>query len=130
MKGGEEQVRVRLDGLMSEAQVEIVSDHVHGQLIGQAGDLDRLDQYPDPARPSRRSPPSADLRPGSSTGRSWCRTPTLSPDSPKWDAQMGRACRQGTATPRSIGSPPRDSPRGVWELCELRSRRTGMVLRG
>lgn len=33
---------------MSEAQIEIVGDHVLGQLIGQAGDLDSLDRYPDP----------------------------------------------------------------------------------
>jgi hypothetical protein len=46
-------VRVRLDGLMSESQVEIVSGIIFGQLIGQAGDLDRLNQYRDPKKAIR-----------------------------------------------------------------------------
>jgi hypothetical protein len=46
-------VRVRLDGLMSEGQIEIVSEIVFGQLIGQAGDLDRLNQYRDPKKAIR-----------------------------------------------------------------------------
>jgi hypothetical protein len=46
-------VRVRLEGLMSDAQIEIVSEIVLGQLIGQAGDLDRLNQYRDPKKAIR-----------------------------------------------------------------------------
>jgi hypothetical protein len=42
------EVRVRLDGLMSEAQAEIVHEVVLTQLIGSAGDLRLLNKSPDP----------------------------------------------------------------------------------
>ncbi|MBS1861209.1 MAG: hypothetical protein JSS68_05790 [Actinobacteria bacterium] len=49
MSGHEERrVRVRLDGLLTEDQLEIVCDIVFGALIGCAGDLKVLNKMPDP----------------------------------------------------------------------------------
>jgi hypothetical protein len=53
MSRREREVRVRLDGLLSEGQIEIVSGVVFGQLIGSAGDLDILHKAPDPKRAVR-----------------------------------------------------------------------------
>jgi hypothetical protein len=50
MSGGERETRVRLDGLLSDGQLEIVREIVFGQLMGQAGDLVLLNQYRDPKR--------------------------------------------------------------------------------
>ena len=44
----EREVRVRLDGLLSESQLDIVKGIVFGQLIGSAGDLRLLNKLPDP----------------------------------------------------------------------------------
>lgn len=52
MSRRERDTRVRLDG-MSEAQLEIVRHAVFGALVGRAGDLRLLDQYPDPKRAIR-----------------------------------------------------------------------------
>jgi len=38
---------------MTDDQIEIVSEIIFGQLIGQAGDLDRLNQYRDPKKAIR-----------------------------------------------------------------------------
>lgn len=49
MSGHEDgRVRVRLDGLLTEGQLEIVRTVVYTQLIGSAGDLDVLHKMPDP----------------------------------------------------------------------------------
>jgi hypothetical protein len=53
MSGRQREVRVRLDGLMSEAQIEIVRDIVFGQLVSQADDLSLLNQYRDPKKAIR-----------------------------------------------------------------------------
>jgi hypothetical protein len=53
MSGREREVRVRLAGLMPEAQIDIVKDIVFGKLIGQADDLALLNQYRDPKRAIR-----------------------------------------------------------------------------
>lgn len=49
----EREVRVRLDGLMSEAQIEIVYEVVLSQLIGGAGDLQILNKHRDPKQAIR-----------------------------------------------------------------------------
>ncbi len=49
----EREVRVRLDGLMSETQTKIVYEVVLTQLIGSAGDLRLLNKNPDPRRAVR-----------------------------------------------------------------------------
>ena len=53
MSRRQREVRIRLDGLMSEAQIEIVRDIVFGQLIMQADDLALLNQYRDPKQAIR-----------------------------------------------------------------------------
>lgn len=53
MSRREREVRVRLDGLLSESQMEIVKDTVLGQLIGCAGDLALLYKARDPKRAVR-----------------------------------------------------------------------------
>lgn len=53
MSGREREVRVRLDGLMSEAQTEIVYEVVLSQLIGSAGDLRILNKHRDPRKSVR-----------------------------------------------------------------------------
>jgi hypothetical protein len=53
MSGRQREVRVRLDGLMSEAQIGIVRDIVFGQLVSQADDLSLLNQYRDPKKAIR-----------------------------------------------------------------------------
>jgi hypothetical protein len=53
MSRHEREVRVRLDGLLSEGQLEIVREIVFCQLIGMAGDLRLLNKLPDPKRAVR-----------------------------------------------------------------------------
>jgi hypothetical protein len=53
MSRREREVRVRLEGLLSEGQLEIVSDIVFGQLMGSAGDLALLNKMRDPKRAVR-----------------------------------------------------------------------------
>jgi hypothetical protein len=50
MSRRERETHVRLDGKMSEAQLEIVRDDVIGRLIGKAEDLHLLHREPDPER--------------------------------------------------------------------------------
>jgi hypothetical protein len=53
MSRREREVRVRLDSLLSEGQLEIVREIVFGQLIGSAGDLELLHKHRDPRRAVR-----------------------------------------------------------------------------
>jgi hypothetical protein len=53
MSRRERDTRVRLDGLMSEGQLEIVREIVFGQLIGSAGDLELLHKHSHPKRAVR-----------------------------------------------------------------------------
>jgi hypothetical protein len=53
MSRREREVRVRLDGMMSEAQTVIVYEVVLSQLIGSAGDLRMLNKLRDPRQAVR-----------------------------------------------------------------------------